>query len=360
MALDYSGNVGCHSDLSTIATHRDVNIGTFMVWAYITSAANGHLAAMQDSVANAQRINPRLSASGVNISCNIDLVTSDILMNVLVANFASYGLNKWLAIAFQWKTPNEAGGVATDQKILMGDYAGTVLGTTGIAEPSSYVNQSVGSGDLVATDATTFWKIGNSGNANTAAPKARIAYATLIRRNSGSQLTVAEMNNWFRFPHVMPGCQFLFELGAGADRQIDMSGNGITFTNTLATVGAHVALDPFGSTRELQSGIKKVPSSRFRTDSRRLNHRSTQIFVPTFAFTYVAPATPINLRDYAVISNFKAARKRQEEKKKRSRRSKAAVQVIPPFFFIPEPTVPAVPYTGSSFQKKMVRRRRFL
>lgn len=258
MSLLFTGATSHRVDLAAQAASLGITRGTLLMWVYIpTAGASGSLATLNDPVASLIRGNINITTSGTILRVTIDLATTDLDSQALLSNFAAWGTGKWVRVGIQWATPNEAGGAAADQKLWIGDL------TTGVAEPSSYSTRTAGVGNLSATDATSFWKLGNRRQNDSPAP-GRLAYAALFDRSSGSQMTAAEMDAWFAWPWTN-GQAWMHELGAdpAGGNPIDLTGKGHNGTVTGATVADHPPMNPFGLARwaALEAG-RIAPATR--------------------------------------------------------------------------------------------------
>ena len=243
MSLLFTGATSHRVDLAAQPSSLGITRGTILLWLYVPTAAAGALVTLNDPVASLLRANFNMATVGTVLRFTLDLATTDLDIQATLSNFAAWGTGKWVKVALQWATPNEAGGVAGDQKLLIGDL------TTALAEPSSYSNRVAGVGNLTATDSTSFWKIGNRRQNDSPAP-GRMAYVACFDRSSGTQLTTAEMEAWFRWPWTA-GASWMHELGAdlAGGNPIDLTGKGHNGTITGATVADHPPLNPFGMAR---------------------------------------------------------------------------------------------------------------
>lgn len=120
--------------------------GTVVQWMYCTSdtARQGLWAYAGDGVGNGYMdCDWRADLAGDYYTAERDRASgaTPILVQANAADYAAYGLNKWLCLVFRW----DAAGVAADQSLWLGDEA------TPPAAPSSYVTQSAGSGTASTT-----------------------------------------------------------------------------------------------------------------------------------------------------------------------------------------------------------------
>lgn len=242
MALLYSATASDRTDLAADGG-RDVTRGALLVWAYLTATNIGRFGALVDPVGlrNCQEFG--IISAGATVRMAHDFVTTDLIVDATLTNFAAYGTSKWLRIAFLWD--HGAGGTA--QKIFVGDEG------TGLAEPSAYITQQDGAGGWQARDASSFWKLGNR-RQNDTNLKGRLAYAMLVDRSAGANPTAAEMDRWFKAPGRFDNAVWGFELGVGGDglspRNV-FGSSSFVGTVTGATVDAHIAMKPF-LTRSIQ------------------------------------------------------------------------------------------------------------
>lgn len=269
MSLLFTGGTTHRVDLASQAPSLGITRGTLLLWFYYpTAGASGALASLNDTVNSLLRANLTLTTSGTILRFLQDLVTTDLDVQASVANFAAWGTGKWLRIALQWATPNEAGGVAADQKLWVGDLS------TGVAEPSSYSVRNAGAGNLSATHSTSHWKLGNRRQLDSNAP-GNIAYAALFDRSAGTQMTAAEMDAWFAWPEPRDAV-WMLELGAdvAGGNPSDLTGRGHDGTITGATVGTPAPLNPFGLRREAsQVSWRAIESTRERRARTRVMRR---------------------------------------------------------------------------------------
>lgn len=216
--------------------------GALLLWARQTTVQVGRYAALTDPVAAVDRVTASIITTGTVQRLTADLATTDIDVQALFTNFARYANDKWCCHAFLWSTPTEEGGGAGDQQLLIGDEDPTA---GQYAAPSAYSTQSAGSGAMNSADATSFWKIANR-RQNDTNFRGRIAYAMLVDRSGGTQVSTAELEAWRRWPGMMPGGKWLYEfLSATGQAARDLSGNGLHGTFTGAVDDAHMSMKPF-------------------------------------------------------------------------------------------------------------------
>lgn len=244
MSLLFTGATSHRVELTAQSVSLNIARGTLLLWVYVpTGGIAGTFASLTDPAAGQLRSRFYFDLSGTVMRTTIDLVTTDLDAQALLTNFAAWGTGKWVRLAYQWASPNEAAGVAGDQKLWIGDL------TTGVAEPSAYSSRTAGAGNLASTDPTTAWKLGNRRQNDSPAP-GRIAYAALFDRSAGAQMTAAEMDAWFAWPWTQ-GAAWMHELGAdpAGGNPIDLTGQGHNGTITGATVDEHPPMNPFGLAR---------------------------------------------------------------------------------------------------------------
>jgi hypothetical protein len=242
MALTFAAN----GDLVAISAGAFTTVGatgTVLVWIYLTDDAArqywfGHAAGGPEV-----SLDWRADQANDIINCYRQRSTTYLQAAAHAANFAAYGLNKWLCFAFIFNT----GGADADQIMLMGDLS------TSLAAPSGYSTQTLGSGTLTTT-ARDFY-LGN-GPATTRELHGRIGSAALF----DSALTVAQCQWWQFNPRMMPGCSGLYHLGFnGTGTQTDYSGNGASGAVTGATQVDHVPVAPIFGARRGWRGAYTAP-----------------------------------------------------------------------------------------------------
>ncbi len=171
----------------------------------------------------------RADLAGDEFQFNRETAGTDIGANANAANFAAYGLNKWLFIACVY---DDNSATATDQKILMGDL------TTPAAEPSAYTSQTAGTLAGSTNYGTAVLAIGNNNASTTREFNGDFAFFSAFNVALTNQQIIAHQ---FR-PRKTPNTVFISHLhGTGTQR--DYSGNAVAGTVTGATnSGAHVPL----------------------------------------------------------------------------------------------------------------------
>ncbi len=212
--------------------------GTIAMWLYPTDDTARQGLFVRSLAANAYyEMAWRADQAGDYFLADRQRATADALCQANAANFAAYGLNKWLFVVFVFDT----GGANGDQKILIGDL------TRPAAEPSSYTTQTAGSGSISTNYGSSNFFVGNQAGALTREFKGRIAWVGVWNTALTTQQIISEQ---FR-PRVLPGNTVLFShLGYPGTTCPDWSGNAIGATVTGATNTSHVPMAPlFGGTR---------------------------------------------------------------------------------------------------------------
>ena len=223
--------------------------GTFMMWIYATSDTLRQSIISRDGTTAYYAMAWRADLAGDNFEWTRQRSTAQVAAISGAANFAAYGLNKWLFIAGVFNT----GGANADQKIYMGDR------NTSAAEPSSYSSQTVGSGTVSTTYGTNDLYIGNS-RINTAREfNGRIAFCHLLNTALTQKQIIAQQ--WK--PQIRAGETVLFaHYGFPGTSCPDYSGNKINGTVTGAVNAPHVPFSPlFGSAAARPSFAAPVASS---------------------------------------------------------------------------------------------------
>lgn len=200
--------------------------GTFLIWFYPTDDTARQV--LFNAVGGGDwQISWRADLAGDNFEGFRALSPTYLSNSAAAANFAAYGLNKWLFMAFTFNTAGAAG----DQKLYMGDL------TRLAREPSSYVSQTAGSGSTIATGPTLF--VGNS-VATTREFHGRIAHFSVWNR----ALTQREIwQQQFR-PHVTSGNVLFTHYGYanGLTTHTDWSGYRQNGTSTSIILAPHVPI----------------------------------------------------------------------------------------------------------------------
>lgn len=227
MALNFAntGEKVIHNG-SPLGTITD---GTILLWLYPTSNT-----ARQDIVRHTGMpdwtVDWRADLSGKPFEGFRQASISYTSISADAANFSAYGINKWLFLVVRWDTT----GVATDQKLLMGDL------NTHAAEPSSYNTQSAGSGSRSTTNADVYMGNSHVGGGGRYF-RGDIAFVGVWNYPLTSSEIIAQQ---FR-PRVTSGCVLFCHYGFnGTGTQPDWSGNGINGTVTGTTQSDHAPISP--------------------------------------------------------------------------------------------------------------------
>jgi hypothetical protein len=168
--------------------------------------------------------------------------------NALAANFAVYGLNKWLFLAM---TALRSSPASTDAVLLMGDL------TTVLEEPSSYSTRTAGTG-TPGTAASTL-RLGNTNASVNREFRGRIAWFGMWSRI----LTVAELKDQQFHPHRTVSCEVFSHLGYNGTTNVpNWAGNALNGTITGTTLTPdHVPLGPVFGYQADWEGQWKLPST---------------------------------------------------------------------------------------------------
>lgn len=202
--------------------------GSWMGWVYLTSDTDRQ-GLWQSNGADEHGVHWNAHAAGDPFDAYFTRSTSALLVNANAANFAAYGLNKWVFFSFVWNSA----GANSDQKFFMGDLA------TPCAEPSAYNTQLVGSGTS-GTSITSCY-IGNQGLTSREL-KGRCAWNAMWNRALTREEHIVQQYR----PHVTSGCVAFYHIGAnGTGTQADWSGNGNNATVTGCSVDVDVPLGPW-------------------------------------------------------------------------------------------------------------------
>lgn len=203
--------------------------GTIAIWVYLTDdTLRQNLFSRQGTVAYYD-IAWRADLAGDYFVCSRQQGITDNLAQADAANFAAYGLNKWVFIVFTWNS----NGANADQKILIGDLI------TPAAEPSSYTTQTVGSGVVSASWGTNNLFVGNSATNQTREIRGRIAWVGTWNTSLTTQQIISQQ--WH--PRLTTGNVLFMHLGWPDTTRPDFSGNALASTLTGVTNGAHVPLN---------------------------------------------------------------------------------------------------------------------
>lgn len=200
------------------------SVGTMLVWLYPTDDT------ARQGIAGAANADMQLNFNGHQAGDPWVFIrqrsTTYLQANAPSANFASYGLNKWICLATAWDG-------ATAPILAMGDLS------TLLAEPSAYTTQTVGSGTYLTGNS---FRVGMPHFSTTLEFKGRIAFVAVWDR----RLTLAELQSQQFRPRVSDNCVLFTHLGFnGLGNQIDWSGKGYHGTLTGTTLASHVPIKIF-------------------------------------------------------------------------------------------------------------------
>lgn len=227
--------------------------GTVLAWIYPTDdtarqSIYNHVGG--GSSVGEYGLNWRGDQAGDNFQAFRQRGTTYLQVNADAANFAAYGTNKWLFIAFHWNT-NAANGL---QRMFIGDLS------LPAAEPSAYTVQTVGVG-VVGSGSGAF-RMGNG------AVTSREFHGIVGWCGIWEQYLTPEqiIEQQFR-PYVTPNCLLFTHYGWNeTGTQADWSGNANGGAVTSATVAQHVPLRPqFGSAPRLSYIISAPPAGFARS-----------------------------------------------------------------------------------------------
>lgn len=223
MALLYAAD-GDRVDFASNSVLDLGNTGTIMMWLRLNDDTQRMTILGRDGTTAGgtayYNIDHRADLAGDPFQCSRERATSQIIAASNAANFAAYGLNKWIFLAFVFDTA----GANADQKCLMGDLS------TIAAEPSSYSSQSVGSGAASTSYGTSAVRVGNSLTNTARETRGDIAWVSVW---NVALTTPQIIQQQFR-PRIGAGC-VLYAPFYTTGTQRDYSGNAQSGSVTGAT-----------------------------------------------------------------------------------------------------------------------------
>lgn len=189
----------------------------------------------------------RADLAGDNFECFRQRGTTYVQVTGAAANFAAYGINKWIFVAFQWNTS----AANSSQRMFIGDR------NLPAAEPSAYVTQTVGVGTIGSGSGA--FRMGNG------AVTSREFHGIVGWCGIWEQyLTTGQIIEQQFRPHVTPNCLLFTHYGwNGTSTQTDWSGNANGGAVTSATVARHVPLRPQFGSASRPSYIAGAPPAGF-------------------------------------------------------------------------------------------------
>jgi len=226
LLFDADSDALTHANSSTYDSIGDT--GTTCLWIYPTDDTARQALFIRSDLGNTYyEGNWRADLGGDNFEFDRQRATTDIYVAAAAANFANYGLNKWIFVC----TVFNVAGAASDQKILIGDLDSPV------AEPSAYASQDAGSGAASTTWGTNPFYIGSTTN-TTREFHGRVAFAIV----TNTALTLDQMTSLQWFPRPIPGTVLCAHYGFPDTTSVDCTGNAVTITPTGLTNTDHVPL----------------------------------------------------------------------------------------------------------------------
>lgn len=227
MALDFGA--GDYVDCGSAGSLDNLTAFTFCCWGKVPDNATDRNI-FQKSHFNTTgwrdgeiTVNDRLFA-GINRATSACQARADL------TNFSTWpGFGEWVFMAGRVNTAGAAG----DQQLWMGSL------TAPPVEPSSYTNQTAGSGSVPA-DGTLNFFVGNRNPVSQDRPFGMMAFYGHWNR----LLTAAEINHQWARPQRTTGNVLFLHLGFGwgTGTQRDLSGNGNHGTVTGASIADHIPL----------------------------------------------------------------------------------------------------------------------
>lgn len=228
LVFDTTDSVDC----GTGANLDNLPNSTLIAWGYLTSAG-GRLYQKGVGIDRHYMITDATNFV-IDRFCGVGLGADEAF--AALANFTSYGLNKWMFLA--GTTDHVTAG---NNRLLIGDLS------TKATEPSAYGGQSIGTGSA-GNNSGNAAVIGNGSVGGSNPWNGRLALLAVWNRT----MSVAEIQSQQFRPRVTSGCVLFQVLGYnGTGTQPDWSGSSHAGTVNGAVVGDHVPI-PF---RRASSGL---------------------------------------------------------------------------------------------------------